>query len=235
MAKWYTITLSKVYSYGFLRLTMKEQMQKILQRTRSTYRTLPDKKQYIEFFTALLSVPVLLTVILLNVNNLRSNAKPAAIPTAPTPVKEIIYVSPQNTTSVATTKNSGSTSTNPILITTTAPTPTTSPVCDKSIGQVDIKTPAENETISDNPVSVIIAYTQGNHCAVVWAYRINSGKWSEYDDKSIALYNLSNGSITLDLKVKSIVTGEEAIITRKFSYTGAGTPSTTPTASSSAN
>lgn len=224
----------QVYSYGFLRLTMKEQMQKILQKTRSTYRTLPDKKQYIEFFTALLSVPVLLTVILLNVNNLRSTAKPAAVPTAPTPVKEIIYVSPQNN-SVATTKNTGNTATSPLVAATSAPTPTTSPVCDKSIGQIDIKTPAENDTITDNPVSVVIAYNQGNHCAVVWAYRINSGKWSDYDDKSIALYNLSNGPISLDLKVKSIVTGEENIITRKFTYAGAGTPSTTPVASSSAN
>jgi hypothetical protein len=204
---------------------MKEKVQKFIRQSRQSYKTLPDKKQYIEFFTALLSVPVLLTVILLNVNNLRATTKPATTTVVPTPVKEIIYVSPQGQN--VNTGNNTSTQLPVDFV------PTASPACDKSMGPVAIKTPADGDTVNDNPVSVIISYEQGNHCAVVWAYRINNGKWSDYDDKSIALYNLSNGTIVFDLKVKSIVTGEEKVLSRTFSYTG--NTNTSNTASASAN
>ena len=36
-----------------------------------SYRAIPNKKPYVEFMTALLSIPVLLTVVLLNLNTLR--------------------------------------------------------------------------------------------------------------------------------------------------------------------
>ncbi len=198
---------------------MKERVKKVLERSRNSYKSLPEKKQHVEFFTAILSVPVLLTVILLNVNNLRNTKNTSTAP-IPTPVKEIIYISPQdgNTTMVSSKK--------------TDPTSTPAPVCDKSIGPVDIKNPKEDETLTDNPVSVLVNYEQGNHCSVVWAYRINGGRWSDYDDKSIALYNLSNGPVFFELKVKSIVTGEEKTLTRNFTYIGNNTANT---ATSSAN
>lgn len=199
--------------------SMKDRVQKVLQQTRQTYKSLPDKKQYVEFFTTLLSVPVLLTVILLNVNNLRNTAKPTvtvAGATAPTPVKEIIYVNQPATNNAALVSNtSGKKTETPVV------TPTGIPdACDKSIGPVSIKNPIEDEVISDDPVSVVINYDQGNHCAVVWAYKINGGRWSEYDDKSLALYNLPNGPVALEVKVKSIVSGEETLLSKNFTYLG---------------
>ena len=59
--------------------------------------------------------------------------------------------------------------------------------CKAGIGDISIASPEENETVSNNPVSVDINYDAGDFCAVVWSYRINGGAWSSYDDRSIAL------------------------------------------------
>ena len=64
-----------------------------LEKTKRWYRALPDKKRYLEFITALLTIPVLLTVAISNVMNLRQNkATPtpaitttAAVAVTPTP------------------------------------------------------------------------------------------------------------------------------------------------------
>lgn len=196
---------------------MKQKIKHFLEKTRYSYRSLPDKKQYVEFFTAVLSVPVLLTVIVLNVNNLRgTNVKPAEAKPEPTTVKEIVYISPERESNEVSEPE---------------PSPTASEICKKEIGPIAIRTPEEGSTVTDNPLMVTIDYDQGDYCAVVWAYRINNGKWSEYDDKSIALYNLPNGQVTITLKVKSIVTGEEKQISRSFTYQS----DETPVASNSAN
>ena len=52
-----------------------EKFKKWLKKALFSYRALPDKKQYVEFFTALLTVPMLLTVIILNFNNLQGANK----------------------------------------------------------------------------------------------------------------------------------------------------------------
>lgn len=189
-----------------------EKVKKFIRKTKYSYRALPDKKQYVEFFTAALTVPMLLTVIIINLNNLRSNKE--AAPT-PTPVQErpIVVNVPESTG----TKNG------------TQPSNT---ACTKGIGPISIDYPDENETIYDNPIQIDINYQQGNYCAAVWAYRINDGKFSDYDDKSIALYNVPNGTIRFQLRVKSIVTGETKTLTRTFIYKGS---QDSPSASGSAN
>ncbi|MBI2420706.1 MAG: hypothetical protein HYV38_01325 [Candidatus Levybacteria bacterium] len=115
------------------------------------------KKPQLEFFTALLTIPVLLTVIILNLNNLRGNQNKSATPT-------------------------------PVVITQTAKddeinqaqtTPTQGP-CEPGIGEISIDSPEENENVSDNPVMVDINYKAGDFCAVVWSYRINNGRYSDY-------------------------------------------------------
>lgn len=193
---------------------MMERLQKFFNRTKRSYRSLPDKKQYIEFFTAALTVPVLLTVIIINLNNLRSSNKSAQITPAPVQDRPIIVNYPS------------------ISEKTTVVAPSTE-ACKQAIGPISIDYPGENDVISDNPVQIKINYVKGSYCAVVWAYRINDGKFSDYDDKSIALYNPPQGTIRFQLKVKSIVTGEEKNLTRTFTYRGASDIS--PTASNSAN
>ena len=187
-------------------------------------RNIPEKKTYIEFFTALLSVPVLITVIMLNVNNLKNTNK--STPQPPAQKEEKIYIP------VTATQSTGKNSI-PQASNTPAQTISITPAseaCKPEIGPVSISSPAEGDTVTDNPTSIIITYKTGEYCAVVWSYRLNDGSWSAYDDKSIALYNLSQGKIKIDVKIKSIVTGDEKILTRNFTYNGT-TSTSTPTVS----
>jgi len=105
--------------------------------------------------------------------------------------------------------------------------------CNPDIGPIAISSPDEGDIITDNPVFVSVDYKQGKYCSVVWSYRINGGKWSDYDDRSIALYNPPPGNIKLDLRVKSVVGGTTESLTRNFTYQG--TSIIQNTASSSAN
>jgi hypothetical protein len=205
-----------------------------------SYRKLPDKKPYIEVLTAVLSVPVLITVIMLNLNNLNSQKKESTESNAK--VKEqTVYVPIESKTLPKKTTNNQPLADNPA----TSPEPTAHSsisACKTEIGPVAITSPEESETITDNPVSINVDYETGEYCAVVWSHRINGGSWSEYDDKSIALYNLPKGKIKLEIRVKSIASGGEKILTRNFIYNGnsqALTPSpdtqTSNTSSGSAN
>ena len=179
------------------------------------YRNLPSKKQHIEFFSAILTVPVLLTVILLNVNNLKAEK---AVEPSSLPKEEKIVIS-MPTISVPTSSDKEGESASKSV-----------EQCTKEIAPIEIVSPKEGEALSDNPVSVKILYEQGEYCSSVWAYRINGGKWSEYGDQSISLYNLDRGVVSFELRVKSIVTGEEKILKRNFEYSGESI-SATPTLS----
>lgn len=161
------------------------------------------KKPQLEFFTALLTIPVLLTVIILNLNNLKEDDKKE------TPKSETIIITQAAPNSEK------------IVV--------TSEACEPGIGDVSIVNPEEGDDVSGNPVSVDIVYDPGGFCEVVWSYRINNGSWSSYDDRSIALYNLPNGNVKLDLRVKSVVNATQKTLTRNFSYSG-GSVSLTPTA-----
>jgi hypothetical protein len=193
-----------------------EKAKRLSKKFLLSYRKLPEKKPYIEAVTAVLSVPVLITVIMLNLNNL--NAAKTEIPTpTPQPKKEVVYV-PVESKTPAKTQVQEATTTPPAKSTPTITT-STDP-CKPEIGPVSISSPAEGETVTDNPASVIINYKTGDFCAAVWSYRVNNGNWSNYDDKSLALYNLPDGNIKIDLRVKSIVSGEEKTLTRNFIYNG---------------
>ena len=64
----------------------------MLEKWRKWYRALPDKKRYIEFLTASLSVPVLITVIILNVSNLKSRNKEEVAPVKQETKEKIIII-----------------------------------------------------------------------------------------------------------------------------------------------
>jgi hypothetical protein len=163
---------------------------------------LVEKKKYLEFFTALLSIPVLITVIILNFNSVQ-NLKTAKPTDAPQKQGGFFSMPIEKNTN----KLSPTTSTN--SQTTTSP-------CKKQLGPIAITSPEEGEAISQNPVSVNISYDDDSYCAAVWSYRINGSSWSEYDNRSLALYNLPVGKIKFELKVKSIVSKEEQTLTRNF-------------------
>jgi hypothetical protein len=180
-------------------------------------RAVPKRKHYLEFFVAMLSIPVLLTAILINLANLRSddtkkNTEPQSI---------IISYAPGRS-------DEGKSDT----------TKPTGAECKKTVGPINISYPDEGDIVTNNPLEVTIDYDRtGEYCAIVWSYRINGGRWSDFDDKSLALYNLPNGQKTFELRIKSVAGGGEKILKRTFDYQGTETqptvaptqPQTTPT------
>lgn len=192
---------------------MKKRIGKLLRSLQKA----PERKHYLEFVTAALSIPVLFTVILVNLNNLKSNnATPKTTPAPTSPPREIIIH--ESTAPQSITQN---------------PSPTSSS-CKKQIGPVSISYPAEGSTITDNPVNFIINYDNSTYCSVVWSYRINGGSWSEYSPNSPSIFNLPNGAVTFDLRIQSTVSQDQNQITRKFNYQGgqsAPTPTVSPTSS----
>ena len=56
----------------------------MLEKFKDWYRNLPDKKRYIEFVTAILTVPVLITVIISNVSRINEDKKAANVNPPPT-------------------------------------------------------------------------------------------------------------------------------------------------------
>ncbi len=184
-------------------------MQKVIERLRRSYKQLPDKKQYIEFFTALLTIPVLLTVIITNVNSLKG-AK-----TEPKDAPEKIVTIPVQMNSGSSKQSNAQTE-----------------ECKKGIGTVRITSPEEGENTSENPVNVAIEYTKGGFCSVVWSYRVNGGRWSDYGNTSAALFNPPKGTVKFDLRVKSVVSDDEKNLPRNFTSSG-GEVIPTPTNSQS--
>jgi hypothetical protein len=170
-------------------------------------KTFP-KKHHVEYITALLSVPVLLSVIALNLLNLQGNSKKTEKLTVPQSEKTII-IEP------------------PLERQTSSPTfaPTDTPLCKKEVGPISIISPDEGEAISDNPVCITIRYDSENYCSVVWSYRINGGKWSDYSNTSPCLYGLPEGDIEFELRVQSTVSQDSQIIERNFTYVNSATSS----------
>lgn len=186
----------------------------MLEKLKYSYRGLAGRKHYIEVITALLSIPMLLSVIVINFTNLSNKNKPT-----PTPTIQTITVLPQQAKADTTVARAS----------TPTPMPTTAE-CQKTIGPVEITSPTEGTTVNDDPLTINISYPKlGTYCAVVWSYRINGGSWSDFTDTAISIYNLPAGDKKLELKVKSIVSTEEKILTRNFTYKNSTSPTPSPT------
>jgi hypothetical protein len=188
-----------------------ESLSRSWRRFKKSVKEFHTKKPHIEFFTALLTVPVLLTVIILNINNLKGDEKE--------PEKE-----PETNQTIVITQPGSNETEKEVIITKEA--------CEPGIGEVSIGFPEEGEEVNDNPVMIDVDYEANGYCAVVWSYRVNGGAWSSYDDTSISLYNLPNGNVKLDLRVKSVVNSDTDSLSRNFVYSGAAqspTPSSTVT------
>lgn len=171
------------------------------------FRRVRLQKIHLDWFLGILSIPVLVTAIILNWTSLTRQNTPVKSTISPSP--QVIVV-PQKTTQTI--------------------MPTSSPACTKSIGPISISSPTEAETVSDNPVCITISYPDPAYCSVVWSYRINGGNWSDYNTNSPCLYNLPNGKVQFDLRVTSTVGTDTISLSRSFTYTGAtASPTVTPT------
>jgi len=193
------------------------------------FRTLPDKKKYIEVITASLSIPVLLSVVLVNYLNIQDKRKNESI--TPTPVIE----QPQDKTpTIITIIRDVSTAPTDSAQISGSPMPTQTPPptkaeCIKEVGPIDIISPTEGQIVKTNPLEIDINYQQGDYCSVVWSYRINNGTWSEYNDNDILIYNMDSGSKTIELRVKSLASTSSKTLKRTFSYDNTSATVATPT------
>ena len=195
-------------------------MKKLILRIKKWYCGLTDKKRHIELITAVLSIPMMLTVIFVNYNNIKNQKNNTATET--TPIQVVITGTTSNTNTTATpTANSKITAT---------PNPT-KPECKKGIGSVKITSPNEDEVITSDSVCINIS-TDDKYCGVTWSYQLNGNNWSDYSDNEICLYNLSAGKKELQVKIKSSTNSEIVTLERNFIYKTSETTSPTPTPTS---
>lgn len=184
---------------------MKRKIQLKLHKFAVYLDKLHKGKPHLDLITGLLTIPVLLSVIFLNYNNINNMEKSKKITPTPTPMVQ------QNQTP----------ETKVIVVTPTtdnSQTITPAPSCKKDVGPVSITSPTEGQTISDNPVCITINYSDSNFCSVVWSYRINGGQWSDFNSNNPCIYNLPNGNVKFDLRVQSTVIQKETDLTRNFIY-----------------
>jgi len=173
---------------------------------------IPEKKKWVDMVTAILTVPVLITVIASNLGNISSDKKKEVSAQTPQPTVEKIILREKEVPSP--TNNEVKDSENREI------TPTTVS-CESSLPDFEILSPKEGENIVADPLCITFARSQdGNFCPVVWAYRINNGAWSTYTDDPICLYNMASGPVKLEVKSKISVSGEEKTYMRNFTYKG---------------
>ncbi|HSW97865.1 MAG TPA: hypothetical protein VLF89_08625 [Candidatus Saccharimonadales bacterium] len=183
-------------------------------------RKLPDKKPHLDFIAAILTIPLLVLTLYLNISNLKNKGNTNITPTpTPTPVSTLATSTPAVTR----------------IVITATPQPTANTnSCVKDIGPISIDSPSEGQTVSENPVCIDINYQAGNYCSVVWSYRVNNSDWSDYSNNSVCLYNLPSGNNSFDLRVKSLSSESTKTLHRNFVYksTQTLTPLVTPTVTS---
>jgi hypothetical protein len=191
----------------------------LTRKTKKIFAKLHGKKHHLDLIIALLTIPVLLTVITTNLLTLQKNSKNSPTPTPAPTVKEII---------IQAAPTGAQTVVQQPIKNTVAPVAN----CKKLVGPISISFPEDGQTVSDNPVCIVIKYEDPNYCSAVWSYRINGSSWSEYGSNSVCLYNLPKGSVKFDLKAQSTVSQDQVNLSRSFVYSGS---SDSPVATSSAN
>ena len=194
----------------------------MLEKFRHWYRILPDKKRYLEFVTALLTIPVLLTVIYTNMVSIREDKKSNTTPTPEKSEKIVIIREDENK------ENEKSNTPTPTPTLVLSPTQTTKE-CKKEVGPVKISSPSEEEIVQDDLICVKIDYTVGEFCSVAWSYKLDNNKWSDYTSSPFCFSKLDPGKHELDLRVQSVASSDEVTLERTFYIKTKESPSPTPT------
>lgn len=187
------------------------------EKIKKVVKTFP-KKRHIEYISALLSIPVLLSVITLNYLNIENKNKSTS--TSPAPTQSAPIIIEKNSTIVPSISETIPTA--PVISQTE---------CIKKIGSISINFPEDNQTVSDNPLCFVIDYTDSDYCSVVWSYKINSDSWSNYSSNAPCIYNLPQGDNVFYLRVQSTADqAQQETLIRNFTYTSSGASIITPTA-----
>lgn len=180
------------------------------ERIKKWWKNIPEKKRYIEVVTALLSIPVLATAILLNLGNLRDSNKS----------KDIPFQTQQGGVTVI-----------PIELKEKNVSPTNQQ-CKKEVGPVEIVYPKENQTVSDNPLCIEIAQKSAEYCSVQWSLKLNDGDRSSFTDKQFCFSNVSSGQQKVQAIIKSTVSQDQTLLERNFIYQNKSGSSPTPATTS---
>lgn len=206
-------------------------MKNIINRIKQWYTGLPEKKRHVEFITAILSVPVMLTVIILNLNNLNQQKNTTQKQTSEKilPIQVIVTGEKQSEKNQVPTTYISPSISSPTII--QNPTPTTTQ-CIKEVGPVSILFPQENEVVTTDPVCITLT-TQSGYCSIILSYRLNNNAWSDFTNKNICLHNLTNGNKTIQIKMRSTASNDEITLQRSFIYQGNNEPTTDPTKATS--
>lgn len=192
-----------------------------MERIRKKIQKIPERKRYIDFIAALFAIPVMATVLLINIGNLQNEKKDD--PEASQPTQESVVIQPSNNNEAQDTEGSQQ---EDIL--------QNNESCIKKVGPISIKYPAEGQTLYSNPVNILIDYDATEYCSVVWSYKINNTEWSEYTSNSISLFNPPQGNIQLELRVQSTASNDQTQLERNFEYKGPSQDTIIEEASSSA-
>lgn len=195
-----------------------------VEKIKKVYQDLPEKKKYIELISAAVSLPVMVTVLMLNLNNLRQTKSTSN--STPTPSLSQITPTPSLTPVISTT---------PRLSPTLTPTPTITPtpaVCNPDVSSVDFVTPTDNQLISSNSLTIDLTDPATGFCNYLWSYTIDGANWSEYTDKAVSIYNLSPGTKKIQVKVKSIVGTSTKLLSRTVTIQSSSSPTLTPSPTS---
>jgi hypothetical protein len=195
-------------------------MKKIIQNIKKWYCGLSDKKRHIELITAALSIPMMVTVILVNLNNIKSQKEQSTITPTSTPIQ--VVIDNPNQTATTSTGASKTATASPTII----PTKTE---CKKDIGPIQIISPQEGEIITTDNVCINIS-TDKNYCPVLWSYKLGTDDWSDFNNNDICLYNLTTGQKQLQIKIKSTVVDKTITLVRNFVYQISTTPIASPSA-----
>lgn len=208
---------------------IQEKILALKNKFKKWYKTLPDSKKYVELLTAVLSIPVMVTVIIINLNNLNQNKQTQNTKTTPASIQVVISAPVQKQPDTKQPPNFNNNSLTPtnIPIPTITPTPT-STECKKEVGPIEITSPQEGQVITKN--NLCIKYTTNSeYCSVETSYQLDNGSWSDSTESSICLYNISAGDHVLELKIKSTKSEDTITLKRNFSYQETITPTVTPT------
>ena len=201
-------------------------IEKIIQRIKRWYSVLPDKKKYFELVTAVLSVPMIVTVIIVNLNSINRSKQTTTATITSAPIQVVVEAPASSSGNINPPKDDKQ----PKITPTVAPTATpTSIACKQGVGEVEISSPQEDEVITSDNVCIIIS-TDSDYCGVTWSYKLDNGDWSGFSNQNICLYNLSAGKKNLQVKIKSNVVDKTVTLARDFTYKTAITPTVTPTA-----
>ncbi|MDD2483258.1 MAG: hypothetical protein PHE32_01165 [Candidatus Shapirobacteria bacterium] len=192
-------------------------MKNIFPKIKKWYSGLPDKKRHIELITAALSVPMMLTVILVNMNNIKAQKEKVETATPTSAPIQVIIDNPTATNSTVTNTK-----------TTPMPLPSRAE-CKKEIGPIEILSPQEGEIVTSDNVCINIS-TDGKYCPVTWSYKLGTDSWSDFNNNDICLYNLTPGKKQLQIKIKSTVIDKTITLERNFIYQTSATSTSTSSA-----